>query len=524
MKSVYLTFLAAGLWAVVQPATAKEVTFDLAYATIRDVQRAVAAGALSYERLVELYQARIEAFDQAGPQLNAVVAMNPHAVKQARALDEERAASGLRSPVHGIPVVIKDLIDCTELPTTGGFKPFGRIYPPRDSAVVARLREAGAIILASVNVSNWFGNGYDETHIMGPSRNPYNADYGCSGSSSGTGAAMAAWFATVGLGTDTGSSVLGPSSACGLYGMIASEGMVSRAGVLPRGATQDRVGPMARSTADVTTLLGIISGWDAEDLSTSLAAGRYADETWIEQLDSRQLSAFRLGVIKEMIHEGPDHEAGLAIFEETVNRFASLGAFVLDPVLTGTDLKVNTLRAFGRTAEFEKLRIQNAYLKRLGDRFPWESMESFMHTVGLDKFSESMTVALTREPVETSPEFQARLTARRVMRQEVGRLIETRGLDALILPFRTIPAQKIGAPYHEEGSNNFASNAGLPTIVLPAGYTEGGLPINVQIIGKMGDDLKILTIAHLFEKGADVYRLPREVHRLKGEQFTYTLQ
>ena len=171
--------------------------------------------------------------------------------------------------LHGIPIVVKDLIDVAGMPTTAGFKPFGAPVPLRDAAIVTKLKAAGAIILAKVATVNWFGNGFDETHVIGKSLNPYHLEYQPGGSSNGTGVSMAAWFATVGVGTDTGGSVRGPSAFNSLAGMVATQGLVSRSGIVPRGATQDRAGPMGRNVYDIATLLTYMEGWDAEDLMTS---------------------------------------------------------------------------------------------------------------------------------------------------------------------------------------------------------------------------------------------------------------
>jgi amidase len=196
-----LTFLAAPL---------RAGTFDLSTATIADINAAIDAGALSSEKLVALYLKRIDAYDKKGPKVNSVITLNPKALQEARALDAERKAKGRRSPLHGIPIVVKDLIDVVGMPTTAGFKPFGNPMPLRDAAIVTQLKAAGAIILAKVATVNWFGNGFDETHPIGASLNPYDLAYSPGGSSNGVGVSMAAWFAAAGVGTDTGGSVRGP--------------------------------------------------------------------------------------------------------------------------------------------------------------------------------------------------------------------------------------------------------------------------------------------------------------------------
>ncbi len=218
-------------------------TFGLQTATVADINSAIDAGALSSEKLVRLYLNRIEAYDKKGPKINSVITLNPRALDEARALDAERKTKGRRSPLHGIPIVVKDLIDVAGLPTTAGFKPFGAPVPERDAAIITRLKAAGAIILAKVSCENWFGSdGFGATHPIGATLNPYNVDYYTGGSSNGPGASVASWFASIGVGTDTGGSLQNPAAYNSLVGMLATQGSVSRAGIVPRSLTQDRAG------------------------------------------------------------------------------------------------------------------------------------------------------------------------------------------------------------------------------------------------------------------------------------------
>ena len=220
----------------VPAAFASGKTFDLSTATLADINAAMDAGALSSEKLVRLYLKRIEAFDKNGPKINAVITLNPKALDEARALDRERKAKGPRSPLHGVPVMIKDLIDVAGLPTSAGYKPFGAPVPPRDAFVVQKLHEAGAIVLAKVATVNWFGKGFDDTHPIGRTLNPYNVDYTPGGSSNGVGASMAAWFGAAGIGTDTGGSVQIPSAYNSVVGMVATQPSTHRRRCLSRPA------------------------------------------------------------------------------------------------------------------------------------------------------------------------------------------------------------------------------------------------------------------------------------------------
>jgi Asp-tRNA(Asn)/Glu-tRNA(Gln) amidotransferase A subunit family amidase len=501
---------------------ARAATFDLSTATIADINAAIDAGALSSEKLVSLYLKRIEAYDKRGPKVNAVITLNPGALAEARTLDAERKAKGRRSPLHGIPIVVKDLIDVAGLPTTAGFKPFGAPIPPRDASIVAQLKRDGAIILAKVATVNWFGNGFDETHPIGASLNPYELAHSPGGSSNGVGVAMASWFAAVGIGTDTGGSVVGPSSYCSLAGMTATQGLVSRAGIVPRGATQDRAGPMGRNVYDIALLLSYMSGWDAEDLMTSRGVGHFPQGNLGAELTNTDLKGRRIGVLREMISTGPQHAEGLALFERALGDLRKGGAQVVDPVLTGLDLQALATASAGRTAEYEKLYVQNAYLERLGTKRPYKTVQEMIQKVGPGKFDKLMLDALTLEPPAQSADYLARVRNKDMVRDAIVALIEKYQLDGLVLPYSTLPPPRLDAPGGGGGGgNSLTSNSGLPAVLMPAGYTKENLPIALQITGKPFDDLKLLQIAHGYEQVSKRRQSPATTPSLPGEVFTY---
>jgi Asp-tRNA(Asn)/Glu-tRNA(Gln) amidotransferase A subunit family amidase len=508
------------LIAVAAPAHAAQ--FNLSTASIADINAAIDAGALSSEKLVGMYLKRIDAYDKKGPKVNAVITLNPKAVEEARALDAERKSKGPRSPLHGIPIVVKDLIDVAGLPTTAGFKPFGAPVPPRDAMIVAKLKDAGAIILAKVATVNWFGNGFDATHPIGESLNPYGLAYSPGGSSNGTGVAMAAWFAAAGVGTDTGGSVRGPSSFNSLAGMVATQGLVSRSGIVPRGATQDRAGPMGRNVSDIALLLSYMTGWDAEDLMTTRGFGHFPEDNLAKLLTQPDLKGRRIGVLREMIPEGPQHAEGLALFERALADLRKGGAQVVDPVLTGLNLRNLVTSSAGRTAEYEKLYVQNAYLQRLGPGRPYKTIQEMIEKVGRDKFAKAMIDALTLEPPAKSADYAARVRNKEMVKDEMVRLIERYQLDAIVYPYSTLPPPRWDAPQGGGGGgNSLASNSGLPSILMPTGYNEEGLPIAIEIIGKPFEDPKLLQIAYGYEQVSKRRESPKTTPPLPGEHFEY---
>jgi Asp-tRNA(Asn)/Glu-tRNA(Gln) amidotransferase A subunit family amidase len=495
-------------------------TFDLATANLADINAAIDAGALSSERLVELYLARIDAYDRQGPALNTVITLNDSALEQARALDREREAAGRRSPLHGIPIVLKDLIDVAGMPTTAGFVPFGAPVPPRDSTVAARLQAAGAIVLAKVSTANWFGNGFDATHPIGPSINAYNADYSPGGSSNGPGVAMSAYFAALAIGTDTGGSVMIPSAYNSLAGMIATQGLVSRAGIVPRGGTQDRAGPMARNVYDLAVGLGVIAGWDAEDFVTHSGFGKFPAADWPGRVAAATLGGRRIGVLREMIRADADAEV-LAVFEQALQDMSSHGALIVDPVTSGVDLATLATSSVGRTAEYEKLYVQNAYLARLGAAAPYPTIEAMMESVGHAKFSRLMREALELPDPATSAEYASRLKTRQMMIELLESTMERYLLDALVLPFRSYPPPALEGEGGGGGGNSLASNNGLPAVMVPAGYTSLNLPIGIQFVGGYFDDLAVLETAHAYERVSRRRRTPATTPALPGERFEY---
>lgn len=520
--------IAASITAIQVQAT----TFDLSKATVADINAAMDSGKLTSEKLVQLYINRIEAYDKKGPAVNCVITLNPNALKQAKALDAERRKSGPRSPIHGVPIVLKDLIDVAGLPTTGGFTPLGAPVPDRDATIVARIHEAGGIILAKVSTTNWFGSGFDETHPIGVSKNPYNLDYSPGGSSNGSGVAMAAYFATLAIGTDTSVSVQSPSSNCSLVGMVGTYGMVSRAGIIPRGATQDRPGPMGRSVYDIATLFSIISGWDAEDFTTFNPIGHFPNANWAEQLTTPDLKGKRIGVLREMIPVGPEFEEGTALFEKALEDMRKAGAFIIDPILTGNpSIADETSQPRLRTAEYEKIHFTNAYLARLGAKAPFKNVAEWMEAVGKDKFSSGMIKAMSLESPDESLDYQARYRTRAMYIELIKDIMDRYELDAIAQPFTAAPPppldrQRSGGDRDwwevNPGTNNLSSSLGLPAVVVPGGYTKGtNLPISIQFIGKPFNDLEVLKIAFGYEQNSMNRKSPESVPPLKGEVFEY---
>src|SRR3954468_5056613 len=283
-------------------APAKQGAFDPVEASVAELQEAMTAGRVTSKQLVQRYLARIKAVDQAGPRLNSVIEVNPDALEIAAALDRERKAKGPRGPLHGIPVLVKDNIATADrMETTAGSLALVGAKPPRDAFLVGRLREAGAVILGKTNLSEWANirstrstSGWSARG--GLTRNPYALDRNTSGSSSGSGASIAASLAAVAVGTETDGSITSPSGINGLVGIKPTLGLVSRAGVIPIAHSQDTAGPMARTVADAAALLTALSGSDPRDAATGDASVHASDYTRV--LDAGALKGARIGVVR----------------------------------------------------------------------------------------------------------------------------------------------------------------------------------------------------------------------------------
>src|SRR5499433_2528170 len=339
-------------------------TIDLDSATIADINAAFKAGTLTAEGLVQLCLARIRSYDREGPSLHALITLNPKAIETARELDAERKAKGPRSALHGIPVVLKDNYNTVDLPTTGGSVLLEGSIPPADAFVVKKLRDAGAIILAKMNMSE-FASPPSQSSLGGQSLNPHDLRRSPAGSSGGTGVAVAAAYAPLGMGTDTGGSIRGPSTANGIVGLKPTHGLLSRSGIIPLSLTFDTGGPMARSVNDVAVALGAMTGIDPTDPATSKSAGKFETD-YTKYLKADALRGARIGIARDFL--GADADVDWVV-DASIAAMKKAGATVVDVHYPKwlLDAKEEFYNAI-RRPEFH---VQIAdYLKTLGPSYP----------------------------------------------------------------------------------------------------------------------------------------------------------
>jgi len=498
----------------------RATALDLSTATIADLNAAFDKGTLTSEKLIELSLARIKAYDQAGPKLNAIITLNPKALETARALDAERKAKGPRSPLHGIPVVLKDLFDTDDMPTTAGFKPMATSQPARDAFVVKKLRDAGAIILAKVNMSDWFGEvplGTGST-LAGDTLSPYNPKIYAGGSSTGTGVALAAWFATTGLGSDTAGSIIHPAANNALFGLSATQGLISRTGMIQSSFTQERGGPLARTVYDIAATLDAIAGFDTEDLITMHGVGKIPDQPYTSFVRADGLKGARIGVLRDHFKSGPDHAESLALMETALADMKKAGATLVDPVSTGANLweMIDNAGVHGWERKF----AHDLYLKALPPSAPIRSVEEMLAKAGdLTKPVIAKTAAI--QSLDNLPEYEAALKQQEALRTLMLELMDRYDLDALVFPCKTFRIPELGRKnFSYTGYAYISAYTGFPSIVAPGGFTASdGMPFSVQFMSRPWTEPTLLKIAAGYEAATHHYKPPALIPALPGEKF-----
>jgi amidase len=511
-----IAVVAAGLARAQKPASHE---FDLLTASVADIQSAVGAGALSYEHLVQLYLNRIDAYNRNGPQLRAVIEINAHALEIARALDTEQKAKGLRSPLHGIPVAVKDNIDVSDIPSAGGNLALAGSFPPRDATVIQRLRDAGAIIFLKTNMDELALGSQGLSSLGGQILNPYDLKRNPGGSSGGTGVAVNVGFATVGLGTETGVSVRSPASNNALIGIAPTRGLVSRAGVIPISFTQDRVGVHAKSVADAALVLEQIRGFDPEDLLTWDDLGKIDRDSYQNHMNATLENA-RIGVLRDLFRKGDEFRNGNQIVEKQIDLIRDQHAIVLDGLTTGMDLPA--FMPSLRVNSYELRVAFDAYLRRRGPTSPVKSLAELAATAkSLPRLQNQFEQALKRGPIDFDAEYQTRLENQRLVKRLLVDLMDRYHLDALVYPFKSLGAPPVGTSDGGTRDNPISSATGLPAIVAPAGLNDEGLPIAIEFLGRPYTESRLIQLAHAYEQASHRRVAPKTTPHLTGEVFTY---
>ena len=521
-RTTLLFGLFMGLYAPVTNALSAQI-LGLSEATIEDINTAFNSGTLTSERLVELYLARIQAYDQDGPRLNAVLWLNDQALETARILDEERRLSGPRSPLPGIPVALKDNIDTADMPTTAGSLLLAGSLPPDDAFIVEKLRNAGAIILAKLNMSE-LASGVTMSSVGGFIRNPHDTERSPAGSSGGTGAAIAAAFAQLGIGTDTGGSVRGPTTANGIAGLKPTHGLLSRDGIVPLALSFDMAGPMARHVYDVAAMLGVMTGIDPEDAATSKSADRF-ETNYTQFLDVSALGDARIGVARDFL--GQDTEVDW-ILEASLEAMRAEGATVVDVYFP--QWLLDTKGDWYTTIRWREFRAQiPEYLATIGPEYPKTLKEMVERSMEITSLTpEGGTPNPTRWSLLRQEEESGTLDDHEYIAMKnyglpmvqsiVAGLMDAQNLDVIVYPTSPTRPSLVNGGGGGVSATNIANLTGVPDLIVPGGFTSDQLPVGISFLGRPFSEPRLFGLGYAFEQATKVRRDPKMTPPLLGEE------
>jgi len=480
----------------------------LTEATIDELQQKMSSGELTSKSLTKLYLKRIEAIDKKGPSLNAVIEINPDALAIAESLDAERKAGKVRGPMHGIPVLVKDNINTGDkMMTTAGSLALEGHIAAQDAFIVAQLRKAGAVIMGKTNLSE-FAN-FRSTRSTsgwssrgGQTRNPYRLDRNPSGSSAGSGSAVAASLCAVAVGTETNGSVVSPSSINGIVGIKPTVGLLSRSGIIPISATQDTAGPMARTVKDAAILLGAMTGIDAADPVTQESKGR-SQTDYTQYLDGNGLKGKRIGIERSFLS---GHEGVVALFQEAITLLKAQGATVLEVDLLKSLTEPNSVEGMILQYEFKDglnkyLASANAKVKTLADVIAFNTANE---KKAMPYFKqETLEKSETRGGLD-STEYQEALKKLLTTRKIIDDLLAQNQLDALSACTSGVACciDLISGDYRTgSGFSGPAAMAGYPHITVPMGFVMG-LPVGFSFVGSAYKEPELLKMAYAFEQAS----------------------
>ncbi len=518
MASLSITTAAKEAAPTSSAGSAPPPAFELDEVTIAELQTGMAAGKYSAHALAAKYLDRIDSIDKKGPAIHAVIELNPDALSIAADLDKERKAKGPRGPLHGIPVLIKDNIDTHDrMTTTAGSLALGGSIPLQDSFVAQKLRAAGAVILGKTNLSEWanFRSSHSSSGWSGrggQTKNPYVLDRNPCGSSSGTGAGVAANLSAIGIGTETDGSVVCPSSANSLVGIKPTLGLISRAGIIPISHSQDTAGPMCRTVTDAAILLGALTGIDSRDDATKASTGKsFADYT--KFLDANGLKGARIGVHRKGFGF---NDAVDKLMGDCIDIMKARGATIVDPADIPTQGKFDDSELEVLLYEFKA--NLNAYLASLGASAPVKSLKEViafneqykdreMPYFGQDLFIK----AQAKGPLTDKAYRDALKKDQRMSRKEgIDFVMDKNKLDALITPTGgpAWPTDWVNGDHFTGGYSTASAVAGYPHITVPAGYLFG-LPVGISFFGRAWSEATLIKYAYAFEQATKARRAPQ---------------
>jgi Asp-tRNA(Asn)/Glu-tRNA(Gln) amidotransferase A subunit family amidase len=495
------------------------VRFDVHEATIAQIHDAMRGGRLTCRAVVAQYLRRIETFDKNGPAVNAIVVTNAEALAAAEALDQRFARSGLVGPLHCVPMIVKDNFETIGMQSANGSLSLEGFVSPKDAFQVARIKAAGAIVLAKSNMAEWAFTPYETVSsiLPGYTKNPYALDRVTAGSSGGTAAAVAASFGTVGLGTDTGNSIRGPSSHQALVGIRSTMGLTSRGGVMPLSLLADIAGPMARTVEDAVRVFQVIVGSDPEDPATA-SADAHLPQDYLKALDRDGLKGARIGVLRAAFDSATTDAEVLRVFDRALADLRAAGATIIDPA-TVPALTTQQSPAAADTCRSFRYEI-NRYLASHGNRVP---VTSLAEVLASRRFHPTVRRQLERaaEVPEHGPDSEAcraDTAWRQHVRDAVTSAMDAQQLDAFVYPTWSHPPRLIGDLNTPHGDNSqfFSPETGFPAIQVPMGYTRGdALPAGLTIFGRAWSEATLIRLAFAYEQATRHRRAPTSTPPLR---------
>lgn len=485
----------------------ESLSIDLNELTIAEIHNAYQAGTYTAEDLTRAYLERISEYDSA---INSITTVNPDAIAAAQQLDQEFQKTGKLRPLHGIPMIVKDNFNTAGLPTTAGALALKDFIPEEDAPVIRKLREAGAIILAKSNMAEWaFSPMHSESSTNGTTRNPYNPDYVPAGSSGGTAAAIAANFGTVGLGTDTGNSIRGPSSHNALVGFRTTLGLISRTGIVPLFLRNDVDGPMCRTVEDATRVMEIMAGYDPADPITAYSEGKIQTD-YRQFLKKDGLKGARIGVLRQLSDQEIDSEIKM-LFEQALTDLDSLGAEIINSfVVPGFD----SLRQNQWCATFPE--DIGAYMTTYVKNDTIRTLDDIIRIGTNSEFTRSRLAGYETMPKghwgnNDTPCGNAYEDPLRIaFREAIEDVMDSLKLDAIVYPswnHRPARIDFFEEEYQGDNSQVISPHTGQPAFTVPMGFTSGNLPAGLQFLGRMYDEPVLIRLSYAYEQGT-LHRKP----------------
>ena len=489
-------------------AQAPAQSFELMEATIPQLQAALAAGTITSKGLVTAYLARIEAYDKRGPALNAISVLNGKALDEAAARDAERRAGAMRGLLHGIPIIVKDNYETADMQTADGSLALAGWVPPDDSTLVKKLRATGAIIIAKSNMHEFAYGITTVGSLFGATRNPYAPDRNPGGSSGGTGAAVAANFAAVGMGSDTCGSIRIPASHNSLVGIRGTQGLASRTGIIPLSSTQDIGGPIGRTVTDVAIVLDAIVGYDSTDPQTAASVGNIP-KSYTDFLQLTGLRGARIGLLTDLLGSDSADAEVATIVRAATDEMKRPGA----EVVAVTIPRLNEYLPAPPVPPVPSMVIRsdfkfdlNAYLAARPSA-PVRTLEEVLASGKYAKAVETNLRASQAVESRDTKEYLRDIVMRGTLREAILQVMANNNLDALAYPTIRRKANVIGEA--QLGTNcRLSAISGLPAIMVPGGFTPDGLPVGVELLGRAWSEPQLIKIAYAYEQATHHRRPP----------------